>query len=160
MLTECGFVSMAVLWTSAVWAFWIYPRMKKLSWTLSPLSCFTIGVFFAGAILFWPAYFETLDQSASLAEKALNLLRQGGLAIVDALRLFVMGIEWDDLQKTATTELLPNGWTVFHCICLYLMAPLLTFTNVINHFSNLFGALRLRISHFAKIYIMSELSLH
>lgn len=157
-MKQCLMLSIAVLAVAAVWARWVYPRMNRLPRSVSRLNCFTIGVFLAGVLLFLPArILSGLPGEKEVLERIVHAVRGGLLAIGDSMRLFVMGLTWQDTEEIFNSHS-PGTLFGMYCVFLYFLAPVLTFSNVLNHFGNFFGALVLRMSHARKIYIMSALN--
>lgn len=150
----CSKLSFAVCAGALICSIWVYPRAKNMTRTLSALNCFTIGVFFAGVLIFLPVHALAIEQMDFRV-----CLRVLFLAVTDSMRLFVLGIDLTVVENAlpAVPERLRESFSLYAAF-LYMLAPALSFTNVISYFNNVFGALWLRFCHFRKIYIMSELN--
>ena len=149
----CG--SLGCIIASFVWSVWIYPRWKGVDWSLSRLNQFTIGVFLAAVVLFLPMSRPEGVTGGTFVDASLTLLG----SIRSTMRVFMVDMGMDEIY-----DLLPKDAGVFSQIVpiygafLGVLAPALTFTNVLAAFGGITGYMILRCSCFRRLYVMSELS--
>lgn len=150
-----GGLSVLTVIAAVVWTVWIAPGKKNLLLSLSVLTQFTIGVFLAAVLLFIPVYYHWDAWQDDYA-----FLRPLLLAAVGAMRTFILDADFEIIEKTVPAA--PEMLRVLFCLyaaCIFFLAPVLTFTNVLSMFRNFTGEIRLRMSSRKPIYIMSELNL-
>lgn len=150
-----GGLSALTVIAGAVWVLRIAPKKRDLFLSLSALSQFTIAVFAATVLMYIPVYYHWDVWRDDYA-----FLRPLLLAIVGAMRTFILDADFDIIEQTVPTA--PKLLRVLFCLYaagIFFTAPVLTFTNVLSMFRNFTGEIRLRMSSRKPIYIMSELNL-
>lgn len=121
---------------------------------LSPMQLFTIGIFIAIFIAFLPIYFTHY----SFGDGHLYL-RPVLLAFHNSLRTFILDGDFDIIVNA--TLGLHQALRIAYCVymaVLYVVAPILTFSNILSLFENIKGELAYRFRRSAPCYILSELN--
>lgn len=150
----CAGLPFGICVAALIWTFWIRPRPQGLTRGLSSLNRFTFGVFLAGAIMFTAVHTHSLDMGDPM-----SWLRVFFLSVTDSIRLFVLGIDINAIEQAVPAEPAQiRKWFILYAEFMCLLAPFLTFTNVLAFFGAAFGTLRLRFCYFRKVCIMSELN--
>lgn len=150
-----GCLSVLAVAAAVIWVRRSGRGKKEILGSLSRLNQFTIGVFAAAVLMFIPVYYHWEEWGDDY-----HFLRPLLLAVVGAMQAFLLNVDFDIVEKTVPTD--PMQLRVFFCLyaaCIYFLAPVLTFTNVLSMFRNFTGEVRLRMSRRRPIYIMSELNL-
>ena len=135
--------------------FKIKKRAPRGKFLLSPLQQFTVCVFLSAALLFIPVYFRAFDFGAGPA-----FLRPLLLAVHNTLRLFILDGEYNfirDAVKGFESEKAAVLFS-FYAAVLYVLAPLLTFSNVLSLFKDLIAEIRFRLHRNRPFYILSEVN--
>ncbi len=121
---------------------------------LSPVQIYTIGVFASVLMIFIPIYYTCYDFGDTY-----DFLRPFLLAVHNSLRIFILDGDFDIIIKSTRDQ------NVFLRVCfsgyavlLYVIAPVLTFSNVLSLFKNIKGELRYNLYRSKKFFIMSELN--
>ncbi len=114
----------------------------------------TFGVFLSSLIIHLPFYyadFEFLDPY--------TFIRPILMSVHSTLQAFVLGFNYKDLidSMPALNPFLNAAYT-FWVATLYVVAPILTLTNILSLFKDLGGELRIRFNRKKPLYIFSELN--
>ena len=126
-------------------------RKRKIAHRIfSRVQLYTLWVFFGVVALFIPIYYT--------AEGA-GYVRPFLLAIHNALRVFILDGEFDVVARALpdADAILGKGFALY-AACLYVVAPILTFGNVLSLFKNLQDEARFGFHRKRAHYIMSELN--
>lgn len=147
-----GVLSFLSLITVICWTIFAYPKCKERP--VSPLKLITAGVFVAVMLLYLPIYYRWDGWKAEYA-----VIRPALLTLMRTIQVFVMGAEVELVERTLSAE---PAW-LKTVLCLYAMvlhvvAPMLTFSNVLLQFQNFTGELRIRFCCKRDIFVMSELN--
>lgn len=150
-----GSLSLFLSAATVVWVSFLYPRLEKSKLPFSRLKHLTAGIFLAAVLIFIPVYYHWDGWNDGHA-----YLRPVILSVLGAMRLFLLGIDFDIIEQTVVTdhECFKVLFSLYAAI-LYIVAPLLTFSNVLSLFQNMTGSLLLRVCRSRPIYIMSELNI-
>ena len=135
-------------------AWWVYKDGRKAKRVLSPIHVYTIGVFCSVMSIFIPIYYTCYNFGDNC-----TYIRPILLAFHNTLRIFILDADFD----IVVTSL--KGQNVILRVCfsaysafLYVIAPFLTFGNVLSLFKNIKGEIRYKWHKRKKHYIMSELN--
>ena len=81
------------------------------------------------------------------------------ISIHNSLRIFILDGDFDIIKNSLNEqpELLSVLYSLYSAI-LYVVAPVMTFTNVLSLFKNIKGEIRFWFHKYKKIYVMSELN--
>ena len=159
-----GLLSFAVFSTFLVTAWICNAKKIKILQLLTPMQLFTVGVFIASVFIFIPYYYFIYDFGDFCKP-----LRPFFLSVHNALRMFVVDADFDPIAQMLPLERADGAATdaaravvriLFsgYCAALYVVAPVLSFTNVLAYFKNIIGAVRYWMIVSKKLYIMSELN--
>ena len=159
-----GLLSFVILSSFLVTAWECNAKKIKILQLLTPMQLFTVGVFIASILIFIPYYYFIYDFGDFCKP-----LRPFFLSVHNALRMFVVDADFEPIAQMLPLERADGTVTdvtravvriVFsgYCAVLYVVAPILTFTNVLAYFKNIIGAVRYWMIAFKKLYIMSELN--
>ena len=120
---------------------------------LTPIQMITVGVFLALLAILLPLYYHT-DEFPSE-----GIVRPVMTAILHALRVFILDGDFDFVIKTIGehSPIVTVGFLSYVGL-LYLIAPLMTISNIMSLFKNFWDALRYRFVWFRNVYILSELN--
>ncbi len=120
----------------------------------SPLHLFTFGVFLATLLVFLPIYYTRYDFGDDRA-----YLRPLLVSIHHAFRVFILDGEFDTIRDAAAPLRMPHhALFSLYAAALYVLAPVLTFGNVLSLFKNLRNELRFALHRARPHYIFSELN--
>ena len=105
-------------------------------------------------LVFVPIYYTSYDFG-----DAYNFFRPILIAIHNSLRIFILDADFDIIVKSINDQnvLLRVCFSLYSAF-LYLIAPILTFSNVLSLFKNMKGEIRYKWHKRKKHYIMSELN--
>lgn len=121
---------------------------------LSPIQVFTSGIFIAVVFLFIPIYYTCYDFKGSY-----NYWNPLLIAIHNSIRIFILDGDFDIIVNSLEGEdLLLRICFSSYAAFLYVIAPVLTFGNVLSLFKNVKGEIRYSWHRRKKHYIMSELN--
>ena len=138
-----------------IYALLVYRRKLYSSQGLSPIILYTIGVFLAVLMMFLPIYYFQYSFGDFY-----TFLRPLLLAVHNTMRVFILDGEFDIVRDAMQS--LPTAVRVVlstHAAILYVLAPIMTFGNVLSLFQNFQAELRYRYScRNRPLYIMSELN--
>ena len=150
----CTGFSVAAVIGSAVYAVFFSKRKRLNSNYLSPLHIITIGVFVSVLMIHIPVYFQWYKYEDDYA-----FLRPVWLTIINSFRVFLLDINYDDLKQTAASSATwIHVFYLFWAAFLYLLAPILTFTNVLSLFKNAVGTIKIILCFHKRIIIFSEIN--
>lgn len=149
------FVSIIIVFCAAVIAVIIYKSKKQNRRIFSPLRIVTLGTFLAGVIMFIPVYYSDASQTEIGSSGIHPLL----LSIQNTFRIFFLN---DDIG-TVSTALVRAGRDSFkayvvYASFIYVLAPILTFSNVLSLFKNINDEIRFAWHRKRPMYIFSELN--
>lgn len=147
-------LSVAVfLWSGVRFILSLRKKREKRG-VFSPLQKLTVGVFIAVMLVHLPVYY-----SAYSFGDPMLFLRPVLLSVIDAIRVFILEIDYsvfvDAIHNGA--EPLRVAYLLYIAV-LYLVAPVLTFTNLLSIFKNLRGELKLRLYRRRNLYVFSEIN--
>lgn len=158
LVYKCLFLSAAALVICSAFAFLLHKRDDKAKIPFSSGHVFTLGVFLAICFMLVPIY----SKDHGLGKDCLNYTRTAFLTVHNSLRIFIL--DWDlepinaELAKLPAEEWKFQAIVSYYMAALHIIAPILTFGNLLALFKNLKNELRYLIRFFGKIYIMSELN--
>lgn len=137
-----------------VWALRVHKRGAGTKRVLSAMHLYTIGVFVSVLLVFIPIYYTDYDFGDSWI-----LLRPLLIAAHNSLRVFILDGDFDIIVKALEGEndFLRIAFSL-HTAFLYVIAPVLTFSNVLSLFQNVQGEIRYKWHRNKKYYILSELN--
>lgn len=131
-----------------------YKEKKRGKKVLSSLHLFTIGVFCATVLIFLPYYYTNYCFGDSHA-----IVRPFLISIHHTLRVFILDGEFDTIiEATAGLSTAPHVFFTFVAAVLYVLAPALTFSNVLSMFKNIVDEIRFSWHKVRPFYIFSELN--
>lgn len=118
------------------------------------LHLFTLGIFVSTVLIFIPVYYTGYD-----FEDPYAFLRPLLVSIHHSLRVFILDGEFDTIRD-AVSDTITVTHVLFslHAAFLYVIAPVLTFSNVLSLFKNLKGEIRFAWHKKHPFYIFSELN--
>lgn len=132
----------------------VYRNGRRAKRVLSAIQVYTIGVFASVVLVFIPIYYTSYDFG-----DAYNFFRPLLIAVHNSLRIFILDGDFDIIVKSL------SGQNIILRVCfslysafLYVIAPILTFGNVLSLFKNIKGEVRYKWHKRRKHYIMSELN--
>lgn len=138
--------SAVVLAAFFLFSVFFHGRCKKFF--LTALQTFTLGVLIAGMILFIPIFWKE-STDGSLPENVVYTFLK---SLTEGMRLFLLDIKHGELEEFSLTW--PNFYNIFLCV----LAPILTFSNVLSFFGSFVGSVRLKLCMLRRVFVMSELS--
>lgn len=135
-------------------AVFLYKNVKRAKRLLSPIQMYTLGVFASVVLVFVPIYYTSYDFGDSY-----SFVRPTLIAIHNSLRIFILDGDFDIIRDSLADQRTPLRVAYsLYCAFLYVIAPVLTFGNVLSLFKNIRGQLRYSFCRRRKHYIMSELN--
>ena len=149
-----GLISFAVGIVSLVISIWLYRHRKRAKWGLRPMQVFTIGIFISVLMIHLPLYYSWVSvQGANL------MLSPFLIAILQSIRVFIMDVDFEKVLELIKDQkdFLRTGVS-FYLTVLYLVAPLMTLSNVLFLFRNMIGEFHYLRHKSRDHYIMSELN--
>ena len=149
-----GTLSLLVL-CAAAFAAWRAGRAREGGRRVfTPLHLFTFGVFLATLLVFLPIYYSGYDFGDRLA-----YLRPLLVSIHHAFRVFILDGEFDTIRDAAAALEMPHHVLFsLYAALLYVLAPVLTFGNVLSLFRNMRSELRFALCRRRELFIFSELN--
>lgn len=135
-------------------AVYLYKKGNTAKHALSAIQVFTVGVFVSTVLLFIPIFYTNYN-----FEDSHKYVRPFLLAVQYSLRVFIL-----DAEFQTVVDALKNQADALHVLfslyaaTLYVIAPVLTFGNVLSAFININDAVRYRWHRCKKHYILSELN--
>ncbi len=132
----------------------VYKDEKRTKRVLSAIQVYTIGIFVSVVVLFIPIYYTSYDFGDTY-----NFVRPFLISVHNSLRIFILDGEFDIIVDSVKDQ------NVYLRVCfslyaalLYVIAPILTFSNVLSLFKNVQGEVRYKWHKNKNHYIMSELN--
>ena len=154
LYTVFGLLSFAVLIAAGFLARKAYKGKERGKRVLSALHIFTLGVFAATVFVFVPVYYVGYDFGDSFA-----VARPFLISVHHALRVFILDGEFDAVRNAvAGVGELPHILFSLYAALLYVLAPLLTFSNVLSLFKNARNEFLFSWKKKRPFYIFSELN--
>lgn len=154
LLRLFGVLSFLMRAAFLAYAVWQAKRGGRAKQVLSPVQVYTVGVFLSVVLLFIPVYY-----TGYCFGDAYSYIRPVLLAVHNSLRVFILDGDFDIIVKVLKCQPLRlRVLFALHAACLYVIAPVLTFSNVLSLFKNLRGELRYHYHKRKSHYIMSELN--
>lgn len=150
-----GILSLIVLVSFSVYCRAASKSTERTKNILLPVHILTVGVFFAVIFLFIPIYYLHYDFKDNY-----KIFRPLLLSIHHAIRIFILDSNINDLVEALKDQhvALRVIYSLYASI-LHVVAPVLTFSNVLSLFKNIKGEFLYRIYKNKSFYIMSELNL-
>lgn len=156
VLTIFGIISFVLTIGFLAFALYLYKSKKRKSakWGFTSTQVFTIGVFFSVVLIFIPIYYTYYDFGDSY-----KFIRPFLMSFHNSIRVFILDGEFDIIVEALKDQnvVLRVGFSVYSAF-LYLLAPILTFTNVLSLFKNAKNGLRYIRHRNKKHYILSALN--
>lgn len=149
-----GILSFFALIAAVCFAIKAYKGKDRGKRVLSSLHIFTLGVFISTVLIFIPVYYVGYDFGDSYA-----VVRPLLISIHHAFRVFILDGEFDTIR-----DAVKEFGTVIHVLfslyagLLYVLAPILTFSNVLSLFKNIKNEVRFSWHKKRPFYIFSELN--
>jgi len=154
LLTVFGVISCLFGLGFLLYALYLYREGRRAKQVLSSIQVYTIGVFISVVMLFIPIYYTSYNFG-----DIYKFFRPFLIAVHNSLRIFILDGDFDIIvnslsgQKTALRVCFS-----LYAAFLYVIAPILTFGNVLSLFKNIRGELRYKWSNKKAYYVMSELN--
>lgn len=154
LLIVFGAISLVAGFYFFLRALYVYKNGRRAKRVLSAIQVYTIGVFASVVLVFVPIYYTSYDFG-----DAYNFFRPFLIAVHNSLRVFILDGEFDIIVKSLSDQniVLRVCFSLYSAF-LYVIAPILTFGNVLSLFKNIKGEVRYRWHKCEKHYIMSELN--
>lgn len=154
----CIPLSGVIMFLFAIQAFYIHSHPCAGKRVFTGLHVFTFGTFIACVIIHLPFYFSAFNFN-----DAYTYVRPVLLSIHSSLQAFVLGFNYADIINVMKDNLDPlnphlNAFYTFWIAALYIIAPILTLTNILSLFKSLWNEWRIKITRFRPIYVFSELN--
>ena len=149
-----GILSLFVLIATGCLTIKAYKGKNRGKRVLTSLHIFTLGVFISTVLIFVPVYYVSYDFGDSY-----TLLRPFLISIHHAFRVFILDGEFDIIRDSVS-----GFWNLLHILfslyagILYVLAPILTFSNVLSLFKNVKNEIRFSWHKKRPYYIFSELN--
>lgn len=154
LLIIFGAISLALEVCFFLQARYMFKHGRRAEWVLSSIQVYTIGVFLSVVAVFIPICYTGCE-----FEDKYTFFRPLLLAVHNAFRIFILDGDFDIVTQSLSKE--PTGLYVAftaYAALLYVVAPVLTFGNVLSLFKNIKGELYYRWCKRKKFFIMSELN--
>lgn len=148
-----GCISLVMLIIFSFLAVKEYKKEKMDRKILSPLHIFTLGVFTSAFFMFLPVFFYSKNYAGEVCPVRILM------AFRHALRLFLLDTEFEIVEE-AISEL-PGMIRIPFALLgasVYIIAPFLTFGNILALFKNIRDDIRFRLHNKRPFYIFSELN--
>lgn len=152
--TIFGILSFIALIAAGCFAIKAYKGKDKGKRVFTSLHIFTLGVFISTVLIFIPVYYVGYDFGDSY-----TVIRPFLISIHHAFRVFILDGEFDTIRNAV------EGFgTILHILfslyagLLYVLAPILTFSNVLSLFKNIKNEIRFSWHKKRPYYIFSELN--
>lgn len=149
-----GIVSLMLGIFFLVRALHLYKTGRRAERVLSSIQVFTIGIFLAVVAVFIPVYYTSKEFGDPY-----HIFRPLLIAIHNSLRVFILDGDFEIIVEALEDE---NDFLCacfsFYAAVLYVIAPVLTFGNVLSLFKNIRDEIRYKWNNKKKHYIMSELN--
>lgn len=154
MFAIFGLLSLAVVVGILLYSVKVQKKKERADRVFSPFQVFTGGVFIAVMLVFLPVFYYNYDLFGDY-----SYIRPIFIALHNTIRVFILDGDFDTVanQITDINELVRLCFS-FHSALLYVVAPILTFGNVLSMFKNIRGEAMLSFYKNRSMYIMSELN--
>ncbi len=154
LLIIFSIISVIICLAFFICSLYFYINGKRNKRVLSSIQIFTIGVFLSVLLIFIPIYYIGYDFGDPY-----DYIRPLFLAIHTSLRIFILDGDFEIIinsirDQTVVLRVLISFYSAF----LYVVAPVLTFSNVLSLLKNIKGEFRYKWHRLKKHYIMSELN--
>lgn len=149
-------LSVLVMAAAVVLAVHMYRHPKAGKRVFTGLHLLTAGAFAACVLIHLPFYYAAFDFNDAYA-----FIRPVLLSVHSSLQAFVLGFNFMDIVSTMQSHMLNPGLNaVYTCwiAVLYIFAPLLTLTNIMSLFRNLWSEWRIRLNRSKPLYVFSEMN--
>lgn len=131
-----------------------YKAFSNEKRVLSAVHLYTVGLFIAIVLLYIPLYYTSYYLGDNF-----GFVRPVLLSVYSALKVFILGENFDFIKTALYGQPdIINVLYTFYGIVLFIVAPVMTFTNVLSLFENIKGEIRFWFCKGKKIYIFSELN--
>lgn len=149
-----GSFSFAILLVALCISIKLYNGENRGKRSFTSLHLFTLGVFIATVLIFIPVYYLKYDFGDSI-----RVFRPFLVSIHHAFRVFILDSDFDTIRNAASEldGFLHIAFT-FYAACLFVVAPILTFSNVLSLFKNVINEIRFFWHRIRPFYIFSELN--
>lgn len=149
-----GILSLISIMLTSLISYKAYKSKGRGKRIFTSLHLLTIGVFIATVLVFLPVYYTGYDFEDSYA-----FIRPFLIAIHHALRVFILDGEFDTIRDAVSgIATVPHVLFSAYAALLYVIAPVLTFSNVLSLFKNIKGEIRFYWYKGRPFYIFSELN--
>ena len=154
MFAIFGLLSLAVAVGILIYAVKIQKKKERAERVFSPFQVFTGGIFVAVLFVFLPVFYYNYELFGDS-----SYIRPIFIALHTTIRVFILDGDFDTVanQITDINEAVRLCFS-FHSALLYVVAPILTFGNVLSMFKNIRGEAMLSFYKNRSMYIMSELN--
>ncbi|MBO5767649.1 MAG: hypothetical protein J6R49_03890 [Clostridia bacterium] len=154
MFAIFGLLSLAVVVGILLYSVKVQKKKERADRVFSPFQVFTGGVFIAVMLVFLPVFYYNYDLFGDY-----SYIRPIFIALHNTIRVFILDGDFDTVanQITDINEVVRLCFS-FHSALLYVVAPILTFGNVLSMFKNIRGEAMLSFYKNRSMYIMSELN--
>ncbi|MBR4863941.1 MAG: hypothetical protein IKU07_05135 [Oscillospiraceae bacterium] len=154
LLIIFGLLSFGIAAYFSVCAYKLHKAGKKYKQLLSAMQVLTVGIFISVFAIFIPYHYTACELGGGVL-----ILRPLLIDFYNTVRIFLLNAEFSLIVDSAdgantVVSLLFCGYAAV----LYVVAPALTFGNVLSFFKNLQGLFRFRLAKDKKCYIFSELN--
>lgn len=154
LLIVCSAISLVVGAIFFLKALYIYRTGRRAKRVLSAIQVYTIGVFWSVLLVFIPIYYTSYDLGDNY-----RILRPIFMAVHNSLRIFILDGDFNIIVESLKGQNVAlRVCFSLYSIILYVIAPILTFGNVLSLFKNIKGEIRYKWHKNKKHYIMSELN--
>lgn len=159
LLIIFGVLSVAVNLAFLARAVYLHKCVKRTERVLSSVQVYTIGTFLSVLAVFIPIYYTDFYFTECNFVDSHLYIRPLLMAIHNSIRIFILDGGFDTVINAVNgqKELLQILFSL-NAAVLYVIAPVLTFSNVLSLFKNIRGEIRYKWNKRKKHYIMSELN--
>ncbi len=154
LLIVFGIISFVIGLSFFIWSVYLYKKRKTFKRVLSPIHVYTVGVFLSVLLVFIPLYYIAYDFGDSH-----SYIRPLLIAVHNSLRIFILDGDFDIIVDSLEGQsIVLHVLYSLYAAFLFVIAPVLTFSNVLSLFKNLKSELRFKWHRYKNHYIMSELN--
>ncbi len=135
-------------------ALYVYKTGRRAKRVLSAIQVYTIGVFASVVLVFIPIYYNSYDFGDPY-----GFIRPLLISVHNSLRIFILDGDFDVIVKSLRDQnvVLRVCFSLYSAF-LYVIAPVLTFGNVLSLFKNIKDEIRYKWHKNKPHFIMSELN--
>ena len=149
-----GILSFCALIAAVFFAIKAYKGKDRGKRALTSLHIFTLGVFISTVVIFIPVYYVGYDFGDSY-----TVVRPFLISIHHAFRVFILDGEFDTIRNAVEgVGTIPHVLFSVYAGLLYVLAPILTFSNVLSLFKNVKNEIRFSWYKRRPFYVFSELN--